>query len=173
MVWYLVALAVALIAGAIGLLFKQNYYYSSFETLGPSFFTKASILGFVVACGLNFYFNDQYRVKEVISTQRIETLGDGGGVRGSFFLGTGSIQNMPVYMYYTQNSAGEYRLRHVDADLAHVVYTDDTPTVVRYRHTSANHWKAAFVGWSEPTTGFVEFRVPKGSIKQQIVLDAQ
>jgi len=98
----------------------------------------------------------------------LASLADNQGTSGSFFLGSGSIDDEPVFYYYERNG-DEYTLEHVNADEAVVIETTDDPRVEFYSPVSNNEfWYIG--GFGEST---VKFYVPEGSVLNNYNLDAE
>lgn len=104
-----------------------------------------------------------------IGESGLVSLQDNTERRGSFFLGSGTISDEPVFFYYEERN-GAYHLEHIRADRASVVETEDDPRVEFYRETSDN----ALLGLPvfKPSTTAV-FYVPNGSVVSNFELDAQ
>jgi len=67
------------------------------------------------------YFDETYK-KEVNETY-IESLSVGSESKGDFFLGSGSIEGVSYYYYYTRNSIG-YSRQKVKSNDTYIVETD-------------------------------------------------
>lgn len=168
MLWLLIALVAATVAGGVGYLFDSGSWTRD-TCASPAFWTILVLLG-IPAIWLNFHLYSNYKVERE-TYNYLQNVGDSNGTRGSFSLFGGSIDNQPVYMYYLQDDSGKFRLYHVDADSAYVTYTNETPKIVYHSSYSRNIWMSY-----NPDDGAVdefEFRVPEGSVKQNYNLDAQ
>ena len=104
----------------------------------------------------------------------IESLGDGAGVEGRFYLGSGYVSTSPVYMYYLSEPEG-YRLYHPNASQSYITYTNDTPQMVVHFKKSGNLFWSRHFGNADDYEDYrtYEFQVPRGSVKQQFNLDSQ
>jgi hypothetical protein len=101
-------------------------------------------------------------------SNNIAALQDNSSTSGSFFLGSGSIDDQAVFYYYAANN-GEYSLLHTIADNVIITETDDTPQVYYWKAVSDNKfWYVGGFAHCSPT-----FHVPKGSIISNYTLDAQ
>lgn len=135
------------------------------------FFLAALVLG-VSAVFANSYFYNAGKVYEDRSAALVN-LGDGMGVQGRFFLGSGSIESNPVYMYYIDNN-GQYKLHYQYSYNSYVTYTDSTPRIIWHGERSdSSFWLAIMNDWDPVSEEYIEFQVPKGSIKQNFNLDVQ
>jgi hypothetical protein len=104
----------------------------------------------------------------------IENLGDAAGVKGRFYLGQGSVNTAPVYMYYREENDG-FHLYSAPASQSRITYTDGTPQMVVHFTESGNTFWARNIGYADDE-GFrrtYEFQVPAGSIQNSYNLDAQ
>lgn len=107
----------------------------------------------------------------------LATLQDGQSVHGQFFLGSGSIDSEPVFFYYEKTGKSSYKLRHLSASHAVIVESDETPKVVQ----ECRVYNASVIVWPIPTDKSADchggvatkFYVPKGSIQNNFMLDAQ
>jgi len=97
----------------------------------------------------------------VTETHQIYSIGDSLGVEGSFVLGTGSINSVPVYLFYQDAGNGGYKLGHVEA--THSVIYEDAPA-----HTG--YITATYPSCESPN-GW-DIHVPKGTIKREYNLDS-
>lgn len=135
-----------------------------------------AVLGMVAAFFICFIgdliaFN---QVKEPTSWSRpIENLGDASGVEGHFYLGGGTVNSSPVYMYYLEEEDG-FHLYNVYAYDARITYTDSTPQMVVHYNKSANTFWSRNLGYADDAEQYrsYEFQVPSGSVKQNYNLDA-
>lgn len=131
--------------------------------------------GFVVAVALNLFFDAHNRIPEDRYTNLV-SMGDAAGVQGRFFLGSGSVDTAPVYMYYTKTERG-YRLYHKRSAQSYITYTDETPILVHHgsRQGYSNWFSIHADDWriEQYDSGAFEFKIPPGSIAQQFDLDAQ
>lgn len=173
MLWLVIAGSITIVVFLIALVVNKNSDYRWTETwmaTGMCAFFSLLILGvFGQIWGRGMADHPAERYTTLIN------LADGAGVQGSFFLGSGTIDTTPVYMYYAQDSKGRYRLYHVNASQSYVTYTDDTPTLVIHGNEMNDKWYSFDTGFSvsDYDDDVYEFRVPRGSIKQNFNLDAQ
>lgn len=98
-------------------------------------------------------------------------LSDTTGPSGSFFLGTGSVNEEASFFYYEKLERGAH-LTHVDADDAIIIEESDLdePYVdVLVQHSNNTFWFSDFIAEDES----YEFHIPKGSIATNYSLDAE
>lgn len=113
-------------------------------------------------------------LETVTKEHKLTLLNDGQSVHGEFFLGSGTVNSKPAFMYYLDNG-GYFTLHSVDANRCKIIYTEGTPRLIESWEEGRNN-KWWFFGkspkinknWSTYT-----FFVPKGSIKSSYHLDAQ
>lgn len=139
-----------------------------FEKIGCAF--GLGFLGFiaVLLIGLPLAFN----LPKTIEYENVElvTLQDGSSQRGSFFLGSGFIDGVQKYTYYSK-SGDAFQLRSVDAEDV-LVFQDTKNPYVRHEKscTSPRDW---LIECAIDTDRVTEIHVPKNSIKADFVLDAK
>lgn len=173
MLWFVIAGLVTLVVFIIAYFINRGDYdmwYSIGMATGMAGFFSLllfGVFGQIYGRGLADYPAERYTT--------LVNLSDGAGVSGSFFLGSGTIDTTPVYMYYAQDNKGRYRLYHVNASQSYVTYTDETPTLVIHGKEMNDKWYSLDTGFATPeyADDVYEFRVPRGSIKQNFNLDAQ
>jgi hypothetical protein len=118
----------------------------------------------------------------------IESLGDGTGTEGRFFLGSGSVDTEAVFFYYAPRKGGGYGLFHVDANTT-AIYEDQTSSgyLVKYCEDAASYARWIDLPFidvaADPETkddryscGYSErneFHIPENSIDRRFNLDAQ
>jgi hypothetical protein len=82
-------------------------------------------------------------------------------IGGDFFLGSGTINNIPKYMFYCKDSNGFIQLEQIDCERSKIKY-GPKPYVKKYESESTND----FINWfaiDEIVTEYV-IQVPEGSI---------
>lgn len=123
-------------------------------------------LGYLVAINL------PCKMETVKITLQLESLQDNGSVEGSFYLGSGQIDGTMKYVFYYKD--GEYyKLWQADYKYSSIKYSDEKPKAEVFiqkevKGAFINNFAIDFV--EEPT--YIIY-VPKGSIKQGFILDAQ
>lgn len=114
--------------------------------------------------------------KPVNKTYNLVALQDGNSTGGSFFLGTGYIDDKQQFSYYQENN-GQYRLKSVDAENAIIIQGNGKPRVVKSCSLDAVApiiFYPFFQGDRyDCSTKTYEFHVPPGSIKSNYTLDAK
>lgn len=118
-----------------------------------------ALLAFILVFGFFLYMGASATM--ITETHPIYSIGDSLGVEGSFVLGCGSINSVPVYLFYMDAGNGGYRLGHVEATYS-VIY-EDAPEHTGY--ITATYPSCEYPnGW--------DIHVPKGTIKREFNLDS-
>ena len=159
-------LIIGLIVGTI--YWSGEYYpYSYLVYLCPWLF-----VGLLVGASIALLFGVGAQTEErVVQSSEIVAIADGSGVSGSFFLGSGTVNDVQYYFYYQKEGDG-FVQRKVDVSRA-VVYEVDkdivVPNVSLIKDTPVkkNRWVLA----GGPST--YKIYVPKGSITTAFNLDLQ
>lgn len=125
------------------------------------------IIGFLLALPIPMKSHlEKYEIQ-------IANLQDGNSIHGSFFLGTGQVDGVMKYTYYTKD--GEfYQLHQMDASNIKVRYTSGSPRItfmkrVLDKDETINRW-GFDLDIGNKTDYIIE--VPKGSVKSDFTLDA-
>lgn len=105
-------------------------------------------------------------------------LQDGTNIHGSFFLGSGTINQNPAYFYYKQIGPGQYRYRQLvdDGFTKIIVFTDEKehPYIKTLQTCSVGRPSFWWIKLGEIcSTVQQEFHVPPNSIVRDFQLDAQ
>ena len=119
---------------------------------------------------------------KVDMSYNLAALNDGKDTRGSFFLGSGTIDSVPSFMFYAEDGDG-YGLRDWPASSSRVVETSGDPHVVYHCDDYGSvprpfRWTTKMIlddgwGWIDCQHASLTFYVPAGSVKQSYTLDAQ
>jgi hypothetical protein len=96
---------------------------------------------------------------------RLKALSTQTDTDGRFFLGSGYIDEEPVFSYITQEGNGSYKLRWVDADKSAVFEDETGPKIVvkEYKYVHDN-FIAPFTILSGNVSYEYEFHIPRGSV---------
>lgn len=97
----------------------------------------------------------------------IAALGDGSSISGRFYLGSGTIDEKMVFNYYADNG-GSYSLMQAGAEISSIVEDDG-----KYVETSVKVTPSRWYTFGMETVTHVTFHVPKNSVKNNYILDAQ
>lgn len=170
MYWFAVALAIAIYATTkqwnAAPSYQSAFSYRLFVFAGSVFagFILALALNAALGAGDDPDYQYSYGVKLV-------SLDDGSELNGSFFLGIGTIESRPVYIYYYENGPGRYLQGYVSTDQAMIIEeerTDGELEIWEDQNTGFSAWSAR--GASEP---YFYFRVPVGSVQQEFTLNGE
>ena len=122
----------------------------------------------VVACVLMLGFTHNVEYKRNLPLVSMST---GDGIKGRFFLGGGSIDDVQYFFYYTRSNDGSMRRVKIEQDMA-VIYEDiDNPSNA-YAVIYENKRVMAGIELNEPpVTTRIDFHIPKGSITQSFEMN--
>lgn len=126
------------------------------------------LIGGILCLGIPCKYKTDRWNQEIISLQ------DNNSVLGQLFLGSGYIKGDMKYVFYLKEDSNTYKLNVVNYEDGAIQYTDGPPTVVitdKQRDENSILSYFTFSDWNAKRT--YVFKVPKGSIKQNISLDAQ
>lgn len=136
-----------------------------------SFVSIILIVGISLAYSkfVNIDYNYKYQYTEIVNLQ------DNSSVNGSFFLGSGSINEESYYVYYYKTDDGFYKLGKTKTDNAKIKITNETPRKVKKIKciTPGNLFEKYFIILPTSLTHSVHFEIPPGSIKENYNLDAK
>lgn len=103
----------------------------------------------------------------------LESLQDGGSVTGSFFLGCGTIDGTMKYTFYYMNEDSTYQMWQVNYQDALIRFTNGKAReIVTEKRPSKSFYNKFAIDLSDCKQSFI-FEVPRGSIKNNFILDAQ
>lgn len=131
------------------------------------------ILGLAIGMTISLFIPAISKVET--KTYNMAAIQDNSSVKGSFFLGSGSINGTMKYVYYYMEDSNSYRMNQVDYDKAKVIYSSEPPKVIIYHLTEdVNTLRSKFnTGGLLRETEWYEFYIPKGSIQNNFTLDAK
>lgn len=173
MIWILIFGAAFVILSIIAIFSRLNdtWYRRHpkdfiLESFGWSFgFLAGAIL-------LSFMFNGVFSAipeqKSSSKFTQLEVLNDSSTVGGTFFLGSGVVDENPSFYFY-ERSGDFYDYRVIEAERARIKITDGEPKLETITYESGNRWISMFPATSKPT---YIFHIPEGSIRTDYVLDA-
>lgn len=99
---------------------------------------------------------------------RIWSLEDNAEIRGSFTLGTGRVNEKPVYTWYYKTQKG-FKLGQIDADKCYIEETDTTqPDLIKVTTATKKGWYQGLVKQEHWV-----LRVPKGTVVKRFNLDSK
>jgi len=105
----------------------------------------------------------------------LENLVDNTQIHGRFFLGSGTIDEVPVYVWYEQTDNNTFRQNQINVDQATIHYLLDKR---RPYYVATFHNKKGFFrewGWdvNPSDVTHIDFYVPRGTITNNYTLDAK
>jgi len=104
-------------------------------------------------------------------TWSIHQLTDSSQIEGSFFLGSGSIRQTPVYYFYAETGTDTYELHWVNASRTTIHESDSNPHIDYTGYRSENAWLNVFGAAGADGQETYDIYVPKGSIVQNYNLN--
>lgn len=111
---------------------------------------------------------DVDRERKGVAYEQIVAIGDGGGVEGRFFLGSGTIKDVQYYFFYQKQGSGFIQSK-IRVDQAVVYETDDIePHIMTYESKIVGKYKNWFIDNCETET---DIFIPVGSISRSFNLD--
>lgn len=139
-----------------------GYFFTSlFYCLIAAF---AAMIWGLIAYGIGALFpNEPIEGKH----HKLVALRDKDGVEGTFFLGSGHIQNQPYYFYYERLADGALRPGKLLADEAVRVYEEDRQDaeLVRWDWKTKARWVWLVAIPHDDEALSWDFHVPKGTVK--------
>lgn len=130
-----------------------------------------SFIGGIVGIGVAFGIGESSGRKEKTSEISLVSLRAGDYTDGALFLGCGTINSRPHYIYFAALADGGYQLRQMRADEDNIaVHEEDRTggTLEAYR-SCPPPWIRGWLGLWEGSYSY-KFRIPKGSIRREFAL---
>lgn len=164
-----VILGILAFVGAVFYNSKQTNEWNEFS-LGFVAFIIALCILFANVLGM---FLVGFRDKP-IETHNIKSLSDGQATRGSFFLGSGVLDDVPTYFYYAE--VGERQYRQKTAPASRVTIREDSsekPHVEKVGQEFDTNFWFSFMATGDRSSRHDRyvFVVPEGSVIQNYTLD--
>lgn len=140
----------------------------------------SGLLGLLVALfvGAAFYSGHSVQAQPPV---KLESLVDGSDLRGRFFLGSGTINDVATYTWYEQTKDNTFVQQTADADIAQIHFlpsgSERRPYYILHEDVTPDGpfldtWGVRVnAGRRYPVS--YDFYVPKGTITRQFELDAQ
>lgn len=107
---------------------------------------------------------------ELVNTTNIIALKDNAGVSGSFFLGSGYIDD-DLYYYYAAETERGYKVNKLRADNCYTQYSDDAPRIEEYEATGFKRWYHYI--YAIPSDSYYVVYIPEGSITNVFEIDLE
>lgn len=119
---------------------------------------------------IGLFLPTEYQLYE---TQNLSALKDNSSISGSFFLGSGTVDEHTVYKYVTDTDKGKLicELSAENSDI-YINECDEQSRVEIYSEGFVSDWYAwfAFTGWSNNE---VIFYIPEGSLTTEFDIDLE
>lgn len=151
-------------------IFLDDYRYNDwweniFSSLGGVFVGTlfGGLVGFFVAWALPCVSKEAKETFEIVSLQ------DGNSINGSFFLGSGQINNSMAYTFYYKTETGGFKLKQIESEYVEIKYSTENPIATKYYLVDASWWNNFAIDFYE-SRWIIE--IPEGTIKTNYVLDA-
>lgn len=106
-----------------------------------------------------------------ISRDELVAMNDHFTVGGSFFLGSGNISEKTYYVSYIKTGENSFILDKTDTNKSIVIYSDESPVKITYEKRAKHKWQKRWLICVQSGRNYYEFKVPKGSIMNNIALD--
>ncbi len=165
MIWAILGCVAALIGG-VGWWWSEAKYgrrtLDDYLMLFPALLFAACIAGLAVTVlnGVTYLVIPDGNTRYVDGgVTRLAQIAPSSATQGSFFLGSGVVDEKPVYRFYAEQ-AGGLALRSVNADAVVVHQGDGVPRIVRHEAVQAHPWWSLFSEGGD----YYDVYVPTGSI---------
>ena len=169
MLWFIIAIIVVVIFVAY-MIIEERWCLSWGEIFGFGFiaFIVAMLCAFLLTT-LSGAIADECAAKtySVAEDVDIYALQDNITNGGSFFLGSGHVDNELKYFYVTETELG-YTINSIDADDVYIKYTTDRCHVEKHTYTFDN-WFVRCI--AIPMTERYVFYIPEGSVINNYAVD--
>lgn len=145
----------------------------SFEEFFGNFIGSLCIIIVAAGFGLGVAFLLPMKTKTSVETYKIVCLQDNNSSSSTFFLGTGYIKGDMKYVFYYESNQ-EYKMKLTSVENTIIKYSDTIKCERYYKviDESIINYFALDDNFSERSMKYIIY-VPKGTIKQNFMLDAQ
>ena len=137
-------------------------------------FCWGAIVGLILCCIISCEHELGWEKPYVDKTIRLYALNDGSQIHGSFFLGSGTINEKFVYHFYKRVGTNTFRHDYIDASGVNIIENKNVnPRIEFYKKKRK---KCKYGKWhihEGERGGATKIFVPKGSIKNVYNLDLQ
>ena len=107
---------------------------------------------------------------KLVNTTNIIALKDSAGNSGSFFLGSGYIDD-DLYYYYAAETERGYKVDKIKASNCYTRYSDDTPRIEEYKAVGFKNWYDYI--YAMPSVSYKVVYIPEGSITNVFEVDLE
>lgn len=129
------------------------------------------VMSFLASLVLGAFFADADMKVLTRQEQKLYALSDRNGVEGSFFLGSGSIDDNMKYVYIVEVEDKGYKMETLGINYVYINYTDETPTLVTVTYIFDNNI-LNFFAVPFKSHEYI-FNIPEGSITNSYVIDLE
>lgn len=165
----LVSVCFTLVVRADNKRYNDNYRQSYVGVAIGAFLAPVAVVAFFGSLMYSLPYNEREPHRVTLNSETsLVSLADGQGVRGSFFLGSGSVNSKPAYYFYVSTGPGRFKQDYVYADGVEIVEQEGPAKLKKYDC----HWNST--GWQNEETRTdckIEFVVPNGTVVPGYVLD--
>lgn len=133
------AIIVLVVVFGISVFKEYNGFWASLG-FGMGGAVAAALVGLILGIGVGAALGTH---PEPVHNYQLLNIRDASGLSGSFFLGSGTIDEEPVFYYYARRDDGSIFLDHVFADYATIYETSEQPHI-EITEEFSNHPKIAF-----------------------------
>lgn len=103
-------------------------------------------------------------------SKNIIALKDNSSASGSFFIGSGYV-NDELYYYYVSEGKHGYEMKKLEADQCYIIYDNNVHSIEFWEAKSFKN--KAYNIFAIPTERYYVFRVPEGSITNEFAVDLE
>lgn len=169
MLWFIIGLIVT-VAIIVYMFREESWCWSFWDIVGLGFLTLllAMILALMItSISSSIAEVDADKTYHLSEDIEIYALQDNVTTDGSFFLGSGHIDDELKYFYVEKTDLG-YTVKNVDADRAYIQYTSDRYHIEKYSYTFDN-WFVRLI--AIPVSERYVIYIPEGSIVNNYSVD--
>lgn len=152
-----------------------GFYNAKKEYLPDAFdYAVNSLFGLIFGCFAGILISIILPMETYVETKtaNIESLQDNSSIKGSFFLGSGNINGTMKYVFYIEEN-GYYSMMEVEHNKAKIKYVESEPRVIISRNRSTKSLINKFAIDVDCWDDSYIIEVPRNTIKNNYILDAQ
>lgn len=162
--------------GIVALVLFLRIVEKKYQTIGPIFgsFVLGALTGLMIAFGIG----EPIPVKEFAKEIKLVALKDTSGIRGTFFLGSGSVRQEFYYFFYKKEKDGSVTFDKLLARNVKIYEEERKDGVIKaFEKRPIKKISLSLFGFHHPANGDrdqrYEIHIPKGSIERTFKLDLQ
>lgn len=171
MIWFIVGFIVAVII--IVNICRDNFYDFSEKLTLSTMTLFLSFLGSICVLGIASVISSSYAEIEynIASDTKIVALKDNQNANGSFYIGSGYVDE-DLYYYYAIETEFGYKTEKIRADNAYIKYTDGDAHIEKHEGTFANESLNLWVGVCICNDRYIIY-CPEGTITNEFDVDLE